>query len=284
MPFLLIAALLIAAIALPPAAAEAAPRDAGAPTTPGGGFPAAPSTVPDHRAVPIHPVVAGQSASAGHRIATGRPVSSVSGPDAKGAGAAANPDTAPADAATRQPASDGSIPLTRRSRDTASTRDRSNELPSSAEQRDRGRSNWIATTIGGLGIALGAFLLLAWMVKRNVPAALRPLPGDVVQVLGRAPLAGRQQMHVLRFANKLVLVSITPAGDTISLAEIEDSDEVSRVVALCNNQESESSSESFRRLLHQFGQEPTEPGFVDAAPSRTSPSHSRPIDRKGRPS
>ena len=35
---------------------------------------------------------------------------------------------------------------------------------------------------------------------------------DVVQVLGRAPLSGKQQMHLVRFGGKLLLLSVTPSG------------------------------------------------------------------------
>jgi len=63
-------------------------------------------------------------------------------------------------------------------------------------------------------------------------AAARRLPGEVVETLGRVPLAGRQQMHLLRFGNKLLLVCVSPTGvDT--LGEITDPSEIDRVAALC---------------------------------------------------
>jgi flagellar biogenesis protein FliO len=264
MPFLLIAALLIAALASSLAAADAAPprelprsADAdAAPITPGGGIAALRTTAAIDRG-DTNGRPAGYSAFV--------PVAVSSAP------AAIDTDTA----TPRNTATDASIRLTPRTRDPASPLGQGDELPSADEQRERGRSTWIATTVGGLGIALGAFLLLAWMIRRSMPPGLRPLPSEAVEVLGRAALSGRQQLHMLRFANKLVLVSTTPSGDTISLAEIEDTDEVNRVVALCRRHDPESSSESFRHLLQQFGQEPTGSGFVDAAPSLTTPSGTR---------
>ncbi|MEZ6071897.1 MAG: flagellar biosynthetic protein FliO [Pirellulales bacterium] len=116
-----------------------------------------------------------------------------------------------------------------------------------------------------------------------MPTAMQPLPGDVVEVLGRAPLGNRQQLHMVRFANKLVLVSTTPGGEMVSLAEIEDRDEVNRIVALCRRGDANSSSETFRRLLHQFGQEPAEPGFVgdSGAYSSSFPHGRRARDERG---
>ena len=58
------------------------------------------------------------------------------------------------------------------------------------------------------------------------------LPTEVVEVLGRAPLAGRQQMHLLRCGNKLLLVSVTPTGAE-TLTEVTDPVEVDRLSGLC---------------------------------------------------
>ena len=63
-----------------------------------------------------------------------------------------------------------------------------------------------------LAIVLGLFFVVAWFMRRSLPTSSRRLPSDVVETLGRAPLVGRQQMHVLRFGNKLLLVSVSPTG------------------------------------------------------------------------
>jgi hypothetical protein len=71
-----------------------------------------------------------------------------------------------------------------------------------------------------------------WVVRRGMPKGSGLLPSDAVEVLGRTPLVGRQQVHLLRCGNKLVLVTITPSG-TQTLTEVSDPAEVDRLVSLC---------------------------------------------------
>src|SRR5256885_14600566 len=70
----------------------------------------------------------------------------------------------------------------------------------------------LVTMLGSLAIVLGLFFGLIWLMRRGMPKGTRLLSNEVVEVLGRATLAGRQQMHVVRFGNKLLLVSISPGG------------------------------------------------------------------------
>ncbi len=90
-------------------------------------------------------------------------------------------------------------------------------------------------TIGGsLAIVLAAFMLVVWLLRRASPGTLAPLPPDVFETLGRAALANRQPVHLLRCGKKLLLVVSGPAGAGAStLTEITDPDEVERLVALC---------------------------------------------------
>ena len=85
---------------------------------------------------------------------------------------------------------------------------------------------------GSLTVVLGLFFLLTWIMRRGMPASTTRLPDDVVSVLGRAPLAGRQQVHVIRFGNKLLLVCSSTSGFD-KLAEITEPEEVQRIVGLC---------------------------------------------------
>ena len=191
MPFLLIAVLIVAAIANPLAGARAAPpgelsRHAGAqavPIAPAGGIGALRRAAdPDHGQVTRPPT---------------RHVGVIPAAASDAPGVVAEDTASPP-----RPENDILIPLAPKTRESADTFGPEGAMPSSDEQRARGRSTWIATTVGALGIALGAFLLLAWMVRRSVPAAMRPLPSDVVEVLGRAPLIGRQQLHMLRLCQQ----------------------------------------------------------------------------------
>jgi hypothetical protein len=90
----------------------------------------------------------------------------------------------------------------------------------------------IASTAASLGVVVGVFLLVAWVVRRGMPKGSGLLPSDAVEVLGRAPLVGRQQVHLVRCGHKLVLVTVTPSG-TQTLTEITDPAEVDRLLNLC---------------------------------------------------
>jgi flagellar protein FliO/FliZ len=90
----------------------------------------------------------------------------------------------------------------------------------------------ILTVLGSLAIVLGLFAGMAWLMRRGLPTGGGRLPSGVVEVLGNAPLASRQQMHVLRFGGKLLLVCVSQNGvDTLS--EIEDAVEIERLMNLC---------------------------------------------------
>jgi flagellar biogenesis protein FliO len=109
----------------------------------------------------------------------------------------------------------------------------------------------MAAVFGCLGMVLGIFLLIAWMIRRAAPQGLTRLPNEAFEVLGRAPLAGRQNVHLLRCGNKLLLVSITPTG-TETLTEIIDPQEVDRLAGLCRQAGPQSSTAAFRRIFEQL--------------------------------
>jgi flagellar biogenesis protein FliO len=111
-------------------------------------------------------------------------------------------------------------------------------------------------TVGSsLAVVLGLFFVLAWIMRRGAPGSVALLPREAVEVLGRAPLAGRQQVHLIRLGNKLVLISVTPAGAE-ALSEVTDADEVQRLVALCRQGQPASATSMFRQALERFGREP----------------------------
>jgi len=116
------------------------------------------------------------------------------------------------------------------------------------------RPQGLVPVVGSLALVLGLFFVVAWMMRRTIPAANLVLPGEVLEVLGRAPLAGRQQVHLVRLGNKLVLVSVTPAGME-ALSEVTDPDEVERLTGLCRQAQPNSSTAMFRRVLQQFSGE-----------------------------
>jgi flagellar biogenesis protein FliO len=106
----------------------------------------------------------------------------------------------------------------------------------------------IVTVVGSLAVVLGLFFGLAWLMRRGLPSIASRLPKGVVEVLGSSPLAARRQMHVLRFGDKLLLVCVSQNGvDTLS--EIEDTAEVERLTAMC--QDSQSGAGSFNQIFHK---------------------------------
>lgn len=138
--------------------------------------------------------------------------------------------------------------------------DRSNAMEDAdATGRPNGLSPLI-TAAGSLGVVLGLFLLVAWVIGRAVPGGSGLLPKEVVEVLGRATLAGRGQVHLLRCGRKLLLVSVSPTGIE-SLTEITDPDEVNRLVGLCCQARPGSATAVFQQVLQQFAQERTVPGI-----------------------
>ena len=122
------------------------------------------------------------------------------------------------------------------------------------------------TTIGsGLAVVIGLFVLAAWWWRTRMPQAIMPLPGGVLEVLGRSSLDTKHRLHLVRLGNKLLLVSTT-ADCAETLAEIDDPDEVTRLIGLCLQSRPGSSSRAFRDVLTELAHE----GGSGRRESRTS--------------
>lgn len=115
-------------------------------------------------------------------------------------------------------------------------------------------SSSIATVIGSLLIVVGLFLATAWVLRRAGPKSARTLPSEVIEVLGRTSLGPRHYLQLVRFGNKLVLLSLT-SGHAETLSEITDDGEVGRLVGICSQKNKESSTASFDSLLHKMNNE-----------------------------
>jgi flagellar biogenesis protein FliO len=103
---------------------------------------------------------------------------------------------------------------------------------------------------GSLGIVLALFLAVAWAMRRGAPKEYALLPTEAVEVLGRATLVGRAQVHLVRCGNKIVLVHVT-AGGVETLTEISDPAEVDRLHSICHP--AATSERGWRRWLGHFG-------------------------------
>ncbi|MBN1852909.1 MAG: flagellar biosynthetic protein FliO [Pirellulales bacterium] len=123
----------------------------------------------------------------------------------------------------------------------------------SAVQRMRsftgGRS--LATMLGGLAVAIGAFFLLAWAIRHGMPKAVARLPNDVIEVLGHSTLTAKQSVHLVRLGHKLLLVSVSAAGAE-TLSEITDPDEVTRLISLCDHPGRNKSQKAFQQVMHEL--------------------------------
>src|SRR5258708_1753456 len=58
-------------------------------------------------------------------------------------------------------------------------------------------------TLAGLAAVLAVVFVRAGIVKKNVPAAQKTLPPEVVQVLGRKALDYRHTIHLVRFGSRM---------------------------------------------------------------------------------
>jgi flagellar biogenesis protein FliO len=123
----------------------------------------------------------------------------------------------------------------------------------------------------GLAIVVGAFLMFAWVLRRSgrgrVGRAM--LPADAVSVLGRVSLSAKQVAQLLKVGNKLVLVAITPGGAE-TLTEVTDPVEVDRLMGLCQQQDSRSTTKAFEQVFQNLSREPVTSGFLGAETLPTS--------------
>lgn len=122
------------------------------------------------------------------------------------------------------------------------------------EERPFRPASGFATGLMSLAIVLGLFFVAAWAVRRGLPQGPSALPSDVVEVLGRTPLAARQYAHLVRCGNKLLLVHVAP-GCAETLTEITDPVEVDRLAGLCRQAHPQSATASFRQIFQQFSRE-----------------------------
>jgi flagellar protein FliO/FliZ len=108
----------------------------------------------------------------------------------------------------------------------------------------------LLTVAGSLAVVLGIFFLIVWLMRRASPNTMAALPADVLEVLGRAPLANRQQAHLIRCGNKLLLVSVSAAGSgATTLAEITDPAEVQRLAELCRQSRPAGPTATLRQMF-----------------------------------
>jgi len=123
--------------------------------------------------------------------------------------------------------------------------------PAESEKKPVGSPS-ILPLVGSLILVLGLFFALAWAMRRMSPLGAGLLPAEAFELLGRAPLANRQQANLIRCGNKLLLISVGAAG-AVTLAEITDPAEVERLTILCRQARPAAAATAFRRAFRQKG-------------------------------
>ena len=115
----------------------------------------------------------------------------------------------------------------------------------------------------GLAIVVGAFLLFTWTLRRSGRgrAGRGMLPNDAVSVLGRVALTPKQMAQLIKVGNKLVLVALMPGG-VETLTEVTDPVEVDRLMGLCQQQDSHSTTQAFEQVFQSFSRESAPSGFL----------------------
>jgi len=108
----------------------------------------------------------------------------------------------------------------------------------SAQGRSRGSSSGLVSTLFSLGLVLGLFLATATLAHRYMkPPTKQELPSSIMEVLGSIslPTQPRQQAILMRLGQRVLLLS-SHAGQTCTLAEFTDPDEVASLLAQCKSQ------------------------------------------------
>lgn len=158
------------------------------------------------------------------------------------------PGTISASASTPPTGTTASRPLPTRKAEAHPTNLGQGETAGSARPGSLGS---LVTVMAGLALVLGLFLFVAWLMRKAAPTGSAVLPKEVFEILGRAPLASRHQVHLVRCGRKLLLLSVSQGGIE-TLSEIEDPVEVDRLAGLCLQAQPGSASMVFRQVFQQF--------------------------------
>ncbi len=93
----------------------------------------------------------------------------------------------------------------------------------------------LISVMSSLAIVIALFFGVAYLYRKSISTTLgKGLPKNVVQVLGRTTIAPRQQLVLVRFGSKLVLVSMLQ-GEARTISEITDPMEVDQLSGFCES-------------------------------------------------
>lgn len=144
---------------------------------------------------------------------------------------------------------------------------------SSSDRETSGASSPVRssiTTMASLCLIAGCVCAVLWFARRNAPAPRGRLPNEVFELLGKAQLSPRLEVHLLRIGGKVVLVGST-ASAANTLVEISDAEEAERIAAACVPGRATSVAASMRQAFSRLDVESPAPTTPLPRPRRYSP-------------
>ncbi|MEW4454312.1 flagellar biosynthetic protein FliO [Bremerella sp. JC817] len=124
------------------------------------------------------------------------------------------------------------------------------------------KGNQTASIAASLFVVVGLFLVFAWVGKKNMKPGSTRLSKEILQVLGKSQLSGKQQLELVRVGQKLLLLCVT-SSSVETLTEITDPTEVERLLTIIRQDSPGSMTATFQEVLTQMGHKPTR-GFLEA--------------------
>jgi flagellar biogenesis protein FliO len=109
--------------------------------------------------------------------------------------------------------------------------------------------------LASLGIVVGGYLALMYLLRMWSPQAAGALPREVVEVLGNLPLNPKQNLQLVRLGSKLLLLIHGPEG-THSIGEISNPNEVEHLTQLCSQRRGRKGPTAFRKFSEGSTREP----------------------------
>lgn len=109
--------------------------------------------------------------------------------------------------------------------------------------------------LASLGIVIGGYLSLMFLLRMWNPQAAGALPREVVEVLGTSPLNSKQSLQLVRLGSKLLLLIHGPEG-TQSIGEISNPNEVEYLAQICSQRRGRKGPTGFRKFSEGSSREP----------------------------
>ena len=121
--------------------------------------------------------------------------------------------------------------------------------PSGASKKTRGATgNW-ANVFGALVIVVALIIGGAMALRKHVPLASRPLPAEVVQVLGRRSIDARHSIQLVRCGTRILILANSAQHGLQMLSEVTDPVEVDLLAGMCKQTETNSVTQNFAQFL-----------------------------------